>query len=56
MAEAAARKAEAAEALAREFTDAGSNLPPPPTRLAPGNTLSAGRVRRTMAAMQQASR
>ncbi len=56
MAGAAQRKAEAAEALAREYTDAGSAMPPPPARLAPGNTLSSGRVRKTMAALQQAHR
>ncbi|GFR47757.1 hypothetical protein Agub_g9522 [Astrephomene gubernaculifera] len=53
---AAERKAKAAEALAREFTEQGSSLPPPPLRLAPGNTLAAGRVQKTMIALQQAHR
>lgn len=42
--------------LAHEYTNAGESLPDNPARLAPGNTVSAGRVRKTMAALHQAHR
>lgn len=52
----AQHRAEEAMKLAESYTAMGSSLPDTPARLAPGNTISAGRVRKTVAALQQAHR